>query len=183
MIKEIIVVEGKADIAKVKSAVDAEVIATGGFGYGDKFLRNLKKLAKRKGLIILTDPDFAGEQIRRRISQDLENCKHAFLPQGKALKDDDIGVENASKEDIRQAIERARPLREEKQAIYSRQDLVELGLVAGSGSREKREKIGDILGIGYCNAKQFLNRLNSFGIGREEFIQAYEKAEKEMGGF
>ena len=33
MIKEVIVVEGKDDITAVKAALDAEVIATGGFAY------------------------------------------------------------------------------------------------------------------------------------------------------
>ena len=32
MIKEVIVVEGKDDVAAVKKAVDAEMIAVGGFG-------------------------------------------------------------------------------------------------------------------------------------------------------
>ena len=40
-------------------------------------------------------------------------------------------------------------------------------------SREK-EKIGKYLGIGYSNSKQFLNRLNNFGITREELIKALE---------
>lgn len=180
MIKEIIVVEGKADINKVKAVVDAEVIATGGFGYGDRFLKNLKDLSQRKGVIILTDPDFAGEQIRRRISKDLKNCKHAFLPQGKALKDGDIGIENANKEDIIEAIAKAKPTVETKENIYSKEDLISLGLTGGKGAREKREVIGDILGIGYCNSKQFLNRLNAFGIKREEFIKAYEQAIKRV---
>ena len=32
MIKEVIIVEGKSDIARVKLAVDADMIATGGLG-------------------------------------------------------------------------------------------------------------------------------------------------------
>lgn len=180
MIKEVIVVEGKDDISAVKKAVDAEVIATGGFGYGDKFLRELKNIAGRKGVIILTDPDFAGEQIRRRISQDLANCKHAFLPQGKALKKNDIGVENARSEDIIEALEKARPIIEEKREVFKKQDLIELGFIGGDHSRTRREKVGDYLGIGYCNSKQFLNRLNHFGITREEFVEALESLEEDI---
>ena len=40
--------EGKDDIAAVKSAIDAEVIATGGFGYNDELVRSLEKIAKLK---------------------------------------------------------------------------------------------------------------------------------------
>lgn len=175
MIKEVIVVEGKDDITAVKAAVDAEVIATNGFGYKREFIETLKSLSERRGIIILTDPDYAGEQIRRDLSKHIKNCKHAFLPQGKAIKKDDIGVENATKEDIIQAINKARPSKIEKQILFSKEDLVEFGLSGGSDSRQRRDILGHILGIGYGNAKQFLNRLNNFGVTREEFLKAIER--------
>ncbi|MGL4733337.1 MAG: toprim domain-containing protein, partial [Fusobacteriaceae bacterium] len=68
IIDEIIVVEGRDDISAVKAAVDAEVVAVHGFSV--RRGQNLDKLEtayKNKGLIILTDPDYAGEQIRRAI--------------------------------------------------------------------------------------------------------------------
>lgn len=178
MIKEIIVVEGKDDIAAVKNALDAEVVATGGFGYNEKFVQSLKTLAESKGIIILTDPDYAGEKIRKDLSNNIKNCKHAFLPQGKALKKGDIGVENATKEDIIQAIKKARPVIIEKRVEFTKEDLVQLGLNGGPNSKRKREQLGNYLGIGYCNSKQFLNRLNNFGITREELIEAMEVMEQ-----
>lgn len=177
MIKEIIVVEGKDDIAAVKNAVNAEVIATGGYGYKEDFIKKLKVISQKKGVIFLTDPDFAGEKIRRDLSKHITNCKQAFLPRGKALKKGDIGVENAKKEDIIEAIEKARPVIVEKREEFSKGDLIDLGLIGGSNSREKRELLGDYLGIGYGNSKQFLNRLNNFGISKEEFIEALERME------
>jgi len=175
MIKEIIVVEGRDDIAAVKSAVDAEVIATGGFGYDKKFIENLKRISEKRGIIILTDPDYAGEKIRKDLSKHIKNCKHAFIKQDKALKKGNIGVENATKEAIKEAIFRARPEILEKKEEFTKEDLVELGLVGGENSKKRRELLGEALGIGYCNAKQFLNRLNNFGITREEFIKALER--------
>lgn len=179
MIKEIIVVEGKDDIAAVKSAVDAEVIATGGFGYNWKFIENLKIIAEKRGIIILTDPDHAGEKIRKDLSKHVKNCKHAFLPQGKALKKGNIGVENATREDIMEAINKARPIISDKRQEFNKDDLIALGLAGGLNSKSIRERLGDILGIGYCNAKQFLNRLNNFGITREELIRALEMIEED----
>ena len=67
MIKEIIVVEGCDDVTAVKAAVDAEVIAVSGFGINKNTIDKIKEAQKRKGVIILTDPDFAGEKIRRII--------------------------------------------------------------------------------------------------------------------
>ncbi|TCU79217.1 RNAse M5 [Tissierella praeacuta] len=181
LIKEIIVVEGKDDITVVKAALEAEVIATGGFGYKKEFIKTLQNIAEKRGVIILTDPDYAGEQIRRDLSKHIKNCKHAFLPQGKALKKGDIGVENANKEDILEAILKARPSNIERKEEFTKEELIALGLAGGSKSREKREKLGEILGIGYANSKQFLNRLNNFGITRKEFEEALERIEGDHG--
>jgi ribonuclease M5 len=62
LIKEVIVVEGRDDITAVKRAVDAEVIAVGGFGINRKVIQRIQEAQKRKGVIVLTDPDFAGER-------------------------------------------------------------------------------------------------------------------------
>ncbi len=175
MIKEVIVVEGKDDITAVKAAVDAEVIATNGFGYNQRLIETLKSISERRGIIILTDPDYEGERIRRDLTKKIKNVKHAFLPQGKALKKGDIGVENATKGDILEAINKARPEKIKTEILFTKEDLIEFGLSGGEGSREKREKLGNLLGIGYSNSKQFLNRLNNLGVSREEFIKAIER--------
>lgn len=181
MIKEVIVVEGKDDIVAVKAAIDAEVIATGGFGYKRELVRVLENISKRRGIIILTDPDYAGEQIRKDISKNIKNCKHAFLPQNNAIREGDIGVENASPEDIRIAISKARPLKTEKVEEFSQNELLTLGFIGGKDSKVKREELGRILGIGYSNSKQLVNRLNNFGIKRIEFEKAVERIEKTDG--
>lgn len=175
MIKEIIVVEGTEDIRAVKAAVDAEVVATGGFWYGKKFINMLKTISKNRGIIILTDPDYAGEKIRRDLSNQIENVKHAYIPQGKSIKAGDIGVENASKEDIILALKKAKAKTHEKREEFTREELFKLGLMAGPGAKDRREELGEILGIGYANSKQLLSRLNSFGISRKEFEEAMER--------
>lgn len=175
MIKEVIVVEGKDDITAVKAALDAEVISTNGFGYKKELVDTLINLSVRRGLIILTDPDYAGEQIRKDLSKRIKNCKHAFLPQGKALKKGDIGVENATKADIIEAINKARPEMVSKSTEFTKDDLINNGLSGVEDSSKRREELGAILGIGYSNAKQLLNRLNNFGVTREEFNKALER--------
>lgn len=178
IIKEVIVVEGRDDITAVKAALDAEVIATGGFGYKKKLIEDLRQIAKRSGIIILTDPDYAGKEIRRDLAKKIPGAKHAFLPQGKALKKGDIGVENASPEDIRQAINKARPEKMTSLGDFKKEELVGLGLVGGPSSKEKRDRLTDLLGIGHCNGKQLVNRLNSFGVSREEFNRALERMDQ-----
>ena len=62
MIKEVIVVEGKNDAAAVKKAVDADIIITGGFGITQDTLKLIRIASERRGVIVLTDPDFMGEK-------------------------------------------------------------------------------------------------------------------------
>lgn len=180
MIKEVIVVEGRDDITAVKRAVDADLIATSGFGINDKILERIKNAAERRGVIILTDPDYAGEKIRRTITDKIPNCKHAFLPRELAIKDGDIGVENASPESIRDALSKVKTEVNEGRNEFSMNDLVKYGLTGSIDASNKRDLIGRELGIGYGNTKQFLSRLNRYGISREEFTEAIEKIKELM---
>lgn len=65
MIKELIVVEGKSDTVAVKRAVEADTIETGGSAVDRKVIAKIALAMERRGVIILTDPDHAGERIRK----------------------------------------------------------------------------------------------------------------------
>ncbi len=171
-IKEVIVVEGKDDISQVKRAVKAEIIATGGFSLPDRTLEQIKGAAKRKGIIILTDPDYPGEWIRREVAKVVTEAKHAFIPKADALKEGNVGVENASPKNILLALERARCEMQTPRTEFSKGDLMKEGLLGVNGATDRRDQLGKILGIGYGNAKQFLNRLNHYGVSREEWQDA-----------
>ncbi len=64
MLKEVLIVEGKSDVAAVNRAVESDCIATGGFHFTRRMLQNIAAAYRRRGIIILTDPDSAGENIR-----------------------------------------------------------------------------------------------------------------------
>lgn len=172
MIKEVVVVEGRDDIDAVKRAVDCELIATGGFGFPKGVMERIKTASVKRGIIIFTDPDFAGEKIRKKIASEVPGCKHAFLPRESALKDGDIGVENASPESIKLALSKVRTEVVKKEKFFDNGDLMRNGLVGSKNSSALRDEIGKILGIGYGNSKQFLSRLNNYGVTREEFENA-----------
>lgn len=180
MIKEVIVVEGRDDITAVKQAVDAEMIAVGGFGINAKIISRIKEAQKRKGVIVLTDPDFAGEKIRSIIAKRVKGVKHAYIAQEDGLKDGDIGVENASPEVIRKALENAKITLEEKNEFYNMQDMYHFKLTGQTDSKKRRIILGKELGIGYGNANQMVSRLNNYGITKEEFTNAIDKIEKQM---
>ena len=177
MIKEVIVVEGRDDITAVKRAIDAEMIATGGFGINKKVIDRIKEAQKRKGVIVLTDPDFAGEKIRSIISKRVPGIKHAYISRAEGTKGDNIGVENAEPEAIIKALEEAKITLEEKREEFTISDLVYFKLSGDPKAKIRRELIGKELRIGYGNANQMLSRLNNYGISKEEIIKAIEKIE------
>ncbi|NMM61611.1 ribonuclease M5 [Clostridium sp. P21] len=179
MIKEVIVVEGRDDITAVKRAVDAEIIAVGGFGINAKVIERIKEAQKRQGVIVFTDPDFAGEKIRRIISKRVKGIKHAYIAQEDGTKNGDIGVENAEPDVIIRALENAKCEVKEKVENFDINDMIFFELTGNNKSKERREFLGKELGIGYCNSAQFLTRLNNYGITREEFIHAINKINKE----
>lgn len=174
MIKETIVVEGKSDMIAVRKAVDADIIITGGMGFSKSTIELIKKAQASRGVIILTDPDYAGEKIRRIISDRVKGVKHAFVPLEEAQTEDDIGIENAAPDSIKKALSMARVEEDGNVEEFNINDMVIYGLSGQNGSATLRNLIGKILGIGYTNAKQFLRRLNRYGITREEFDNAYE---------
>lgn len=177
MIKEVIVVEGRDDIAAVKRAVEAEVIAVGGFGINKNVIDRIKEAQKRQGVIVLTDPDFAGEKIRRIISKRVPDAKHAFIAREDGTKDGDIGVENASPEVILKALESAKAEEKVRREEFTTQDMVFFKLIGDEKAKERRQLLGKELGIGYGNGNQFLSRLNNYGITKEEFVEAIKKLE------
>lgn len=179
MIKEVIVVEGRDDITAVKRAVDAEIIAVGGFGINAKVINRIKEAQKRQGVIVFTDPDFAGEKIRKIISKRVQGIKHAYISKGEGYKDGDIGVENASPNAIISALNSAKCEVKIKSEEFSIQDIITYGLSGMKNSKERRDKLAKVLRIGYCNSAQFLTRLNNYGITREEFLNAIKTIDKE----
>jgi ribonuclease M5 len=172
MIRELIIVEGKNDAHIVRRALgEVDIIWTEGYGITEEKFRYIEEMAKRQGVIVFTDPDTAGEQIRERIRRRVPEAKHVFLSKKAALKNKDIGVENAGLEEIRSVfanIQKDRIKLNASDAITLR-DIAEAGLVGQPLAAEKRFALGRYLGIGDANAKQFLHRLNRFGISREKF--------------
>jgi len=170
-IKEIIVVEGRDDTAAINRAVEAETIETHGFGMSEKMWKEIEKAADKRGIIVFTDPDHAGERIRRKIKSRFPDCREAFLPRNEALKNGDIGVENATPEAIREGLSKARFTEADNCGDFTSEDMEAAGLIGGQGSRSRRELVADALGIGYGNGKAMLSKLNSYGVSREEFYE------------
>lgn len=189
-----IVVEGRDDVAAVSRAADALIIPTHGYGISRETWEVIDKAASEKGLIILTDPDHAGEQIRKRITEKYPDAVQAYIARDDATRADDIGVENATPDVIKEALEKAlkragaataplscHPERSEgsHRDVPDIRTLTELGLAGSDSSSELRAGVCRELGIGYGNAKAMIRKLRGFGIGTDELREAVEKVKKE----
>lgn len=187
MIKEVIVVEGRDDTVAIKRAVEADTIETGGSAINEMTLRKIALAMERRGVIVFTDPDHAGERIRKIVARRVPGCKHAFLTEADATKRGDIGVENASPEAIRHALSHVRTEMTsgaesaDHEDLITWGDLIEAGLIVHPEAAARRRYMGEQLGIGYCNGKQLFKRLSIFRISREEFSAALNNLEKEWG--
>ena len=175
-IDEIIVVEGRDDTAAVRRAVNAVTIETHGYGILPSTWDVIDKAYESKGIIIFTDPDTAGEQIRKRLAERYPEAKHAFLDRGLAEKDGDIGIENAAPESIREALEKARcSAFAAGGEQFTPADMFRWGLAGTAEAAKRRRVVGDKLGVGMAGSKTFLHRLNHFGISREEIDLVLEE--------
>ena len=179
-IHEVIVVEGRDDIDAVGRAVSADMIATHGYGISSATLDRIRHAYETRGIIILTDPDSAGQRIRQRLTSLFPEARQAYISRNEAISDHDIGVENASPEVIRKALLAAGRTCDAPEQIYDAGDLINYGLSGGSGSRDKRDRLGRKLGIGYGNAAAFLKRLNGYGISRADLEKALAEIDNEQ---
>lgn len=181
-IKEVIVVEGKNDTMKINQAVKAYTIETNGSAIDKEILDRIAHAKEKRGVIIFTDPDYPGKRIRRIVNDTIPGCKHAFLTQAEARDNkstiNNLGIENASVESIRNALSRVYEQSVSTQEQVTKADLVEYGLIGGAGSKERRQNLGDYLRIGYANGKQLLKRLSMFNISKEQFVHAMNEISK-----
>ena len=118
-IKEAILVEGRYDINTLKQLVDTVILETGGFRiFKDRErLEMIRKIAARRGILVLTDSDGAGCTIRGFLRGTLpkEQVKHAYVPEimGKEArkrhpsKEGKLGVEGMPQDILLRALERA----------------------------------------------------------------------------
>lgn len=145
-IKEAIVVEGRYDKAALAGVVDTVILDTGGFGiFSDREkLELLRRLAKTRGLVVLTDSDGGGFVIRNFLKSALNDkyVKHAYIPDvyGKEKrkrtrsKEGKLGVEGMPPEVLLESLRRAgveldgANLPEKGEEPFTKAELFALGL-------------------------------------------------------
>ncbi len=155
-IAQVIIVEGKYDLIKLSSIVDALIITTDGFRiFKDKEKRELiKTLGEKNGVIVFTDSDAAGFKIRAFLTSILpkEMIKHAYIPniEGKERRKDApskeglLGVEGVDDSVILDALEKAGAqikITDSSDRKITKFDLFELGLNGRQNSSTLRKTL------------------------------------------
>lgn len=157
-VKQAIVVEGKYDAARVRSAVEALVVQTDGFRlFRDKETASLlRRLAAQRGLVILTDSDSAGMVIRNHVLTlvPATQVRHAYIPPvpGKEKRKNSpsreglLGVEGMDNDIIVAALTRAGATFLDEDAPPERMaltkgDLYALGLSGRADSADRRRAL------------------------------------------
>ena len=114
-----IVVEGKYDKIRLESVVDAVILVTGGFRiyHNEEQLALIRYYAETTGIVILTDADAAGFQIRSYLKSTIRTgtIYHVYIPgiHGKEHRkrlpsaEGLLGVEGMDSETLMFALERA----------------------------------------------------------------------------
>ena len=176
-VRQVIVVEGRYDKAAVLQAVDAAVVETGGFhGMKDgETLGYLRKLAKERGVILLTDSDGAGQLIRGKLQGMLGEAEvlQAYIPdvygkerrKAKPSKEGKIGVEGMPREVILESLRRCGAdfgCGGRREGGITKADLYALGLSGGQESAGRRSALQAALGLPQrLSANGFLDALNA----------------------
>lgn len=186
-ISEVIVVEGRYDKNTLSQLVDAVIIETSGFGiFNDKQKQMLlRKMAQKRGLVVMTDSDGAGFVIRNFIkgAVDPKLVKHAYIPdiagkekrKSKASKEGLLGVEGMRPEIILEALKRAGATIDgeacEAEARISKADLYAKGLTGKENSALLRKALLKKLELPEkLSTDSMLQVLNAL-MSREEFLE------------
>ena len=169
-IQEVVVVEGYHDLARLKHIFPSiDIVITNGSEISMETLNELKQLNQQRGLILFLDPDYQGERIRSKIQNYVGPTKHAFLKKEQCISKNHkkVGIEHASINDIKQALQEVMNSTENTTSNITLKDLRTFRLVGYNDSKQLRKEVTDKLHIGLCNGKSLLSKLHMFNISLE----------------
>ena len=192
-----IIVEGKYDKNKIKQFFDATVISVGGFGiFNSAELRALIRRISGEGIIILTDSDGGGVQIRKYLKGIIPEGKvyNAYIPkiEGKERrktapsKEGLLGVEGMSAQVIKEVLspfvvngERAANLQKNSDEMLTKVDFYKDKLTGAENSSVHRDRLASEFGLpSGMSAGALLAALNII-TDRAGYERAVAKIDKE----
>ena len=177
-INQAVIVEGKYDKIRLETVIDAPIITTNGFGiFSDKQKQSLiRKIAEKRGIVILTDSDSAGFLIRSKLCGMVptEQITHVYILElrgkekrkAQSSKEGLLGVEGVPNDIIAAAFERAGLLGDidsdnDNRRKITKTDLYDLGFCGKENSAQLRKMlIKKLFFPSHMSANALLSALN-----------------------
>ncbi|MDR2525081.1 MAG: DUF4093 domain-containing protein [Oscillospiraceae bacterium] len=156
-LRQAVLVEGKYDAIRLSSLLDTVILCTDGFRIfndADKRLL-LRRVAERRGIVLLTDSDAAGFQIRAYVRKLLpkEQYTQVYIPdifgkerrKAQPSKEGKLGVEGMETQVLLDALRRAGvtddALTEHAGSAVTKLDLYRDGFHGKPGSRDRLRRL------------------------------------------
>lgn len=166
MKQKLFVVEGTHDEAVLQQCIKGiKTISVGGSQIKEDVLDFLIHNQDNFEIVLLLDPDYPGEKIRKTLASKLKNPKHIFFDRKVSISKNrkKVGIEHVDFKLIREMIQ-FEVIESNNQSDITTSTLFELGLTGQLNSADLRKKITDYYHIGHCNTKILLQRLSWLGL-------------------
>ncbi len=176
---QVFIVEGEHDASKLKQALgDVHCVITNGSEINKETLKLIKTLDKTHDVIVFTDPDYAGERIRKIVSKDLEHVYHVFLKRKVAFSKNKkkIGIEHAHKKDIIEALSHMQLSTHQVKSEITIAFLYDCQLIGHKDSKIKRRQLAEKLHLGHVNGKTLKKRLDMFNVSKKQIIEVMHES-------
>lgn len=160
----VIVVEGSNDASFVSSVVNALIFITNGYDINIEKLNFLKEVSKVNKIIILTDNDKAGSEIRNKIKKQIPDAVDVILEKGSRKNYKKSGVAESKIDNLIKGI---KPYITSKEVFNEEYDLLSL-ISLSKNQEEKREEIIKKYKLVRGNNKSIENQLRMLKITKEQ---------------
>ncbi|MDE5769636.1 MAG: DUF4093 domain-containing protein [Oscillospiraceae bacterium] len=188
-VRQAIIVEGKYDKIKLASIVQAVILQTNGFQIykNPELLKLIRYYAKTTGILIVTDSDRAGFQIRNYIRGAVPegDIRHIYIPdifgkekrKAKPSAEGKLGVEGIDSGILREAFRKAGVFTEEKPSgeRITKSDLYLAGFNGRPDSAERRRAFQRMLQLPEMLSSSGLLEVLNSRMTKEEFQEIAEQ--------
>ncbi len=170
-INKIIVVEGKEDTSYLSSFIEAEYITTNGYDIPNEEIEYINEASNFKEILVLVDPDEAGQQIERKLKEKLVKATYLHIDISKCVRGKKNGVAECEIEEVIKVLKpHFSSKNEEKKPVL-------LGNLDKIDFLDKvfREHLSKKYHLGKCNLKKLFLRLNTLGITGYQLEESWEE--------
>ncbi len=189
------IVEGQYDKITLSNVLEAVIVPTDGFGIFKNAQKRalIRRMAQKNGVLIITDSDAAGRQIRAHIKNICADADilNAYIPKikgkerrkNKPGKEGILGVEGQSAEVLTRALIKSgitKKVKDKSATAVTKQDMYAAGLSGRTDSAALRKSLAKFLEIPEgMSANALLDAINSL-YTKTEFETAVKKWRQEQ---